>query len=66
LFWADGAGTETPPGHWNSIAQIIADARGNTLNKTPAVRVVEHRMAMPPSAPGMPNTHSTSGAGDRD
>src|SRR5207245_2070970 len=19
LFWADGAGTETPPGHWNSI-----------------------------------------------
>lgn len=30
LFWADGAGTETPPGHWNSIAQIIADARGNT------------------------------------
>jgi hypothetical protein len=30
LFWADGAGTETPPGHWNSIAQIIAAARGNT------------------------------------
>jgi membrane-associated phospholipid phosphatase len=30
LFWADGAGTETPPGHWNSIAQIIADAQGNT------------------------------------
>jgi hypothetical protein len=20
-FWADGAGTETPPGHWNSIAR---------------------------------------------
>src|SRR5213082_4329655 len=33
LFWADGAGTETPPGHWNSIAQIIADARGNTLEE---------------------------------
>jgi PAP2 superfamily len=31
LFWADGAGTETPPGHWNSIAQIIAAARGTTL-----------------------------------
>jgi membrane-associated phospholipid phosphatase len=30
LFWADGAGTETPPGHWNSIAQTIADTRGNT------------------------------------
>ena len=33
LFWADGAGTETPPGHWNSIAQIIVDARGNTLEE---------------------------------
>jgi PAP2 superfamily len=33
LFWADGTGTETPPGHWNSIAQIIGDARGNTLEQ---------------------------------
>lgn len=33
LFWADGAGTETPPGHWNSIAQILAEARGNTLEE---------------------------------
>ena len=33
LFWADGAGTETPPGHWNSIAHIIADVRGNTLEQ---------------------------------
>jgi PAP2 superfamily len=33
LFWADGAGTETPPGHWNSIAQTLADARGNTLEE---------------------------------
>jgi PAP2 superfamily len=33
LFWADGAGTETPPGHWNSIAQTIADARGNRLEE---------------------------------
>jgi PAP2 superfamily len=31
LFWADGAGTETPPGHWNSIAQGVASARGNTV-----------------------------------
>jgi len=31
LFWADGAGTETPLGHWNSIAQIIGAAQGNTL-----------------------------------
>jgi hypothetical protein len=33
LFWADGAGTETPPGHWNTIAQIIAAAQGNTLEE---------------------------------
>jgi hypothetical protein len=33
LFWADGAGTETPPGHWNSIAQIISGERGNTLEE---------------------------------
>jgi len=33
LFWADGAGTETPSGHWNSIAQIIAAAQGNTLEQ---------------------------------
>jgi hypothetical protein len=33
LFWADGAGTETPPGHWNSIAQTIAASRGTTLEQ---------------------------------
>jgi membrane-associated phospholipid phosphatase len=33
LFWADGTGTETPPGHWNSIAQILAAAQGNTLEE---------------------------------
>jgi membrane-associated phospholipid phosphatase len=28
LFWADGAGTETPPGHWNRIAlDLVDDAR---------------------------------------
>jgi len=31
LFWADGAGTETPPGHWNSIAQRVSATRGNTI-----------------------------------
>jgi membrane-associated phospholipid phosphatase len=31
LFWADGAGTATPPGHWNVIAQDVAEARENTL-----------------------------------
>lgn len=30
-FWADGAATATPPGHWNRIAQDIAENLGNTL-----------------------------------
>jgi hypothetical protein len=30
LFWADGAGTETPPGHWNTVARDVADERGNS------------------------------------
>jgi membrane-associated phospholipid phosphatase len=33
LFWADGAGTETPPGHWNTIAKIVGTAQGNTLEQ---------------------------------
>jgi hypothetical protein len=32
-FWADGAGTETPPGHWNSIAQDVGTALGNTMEE---------------------------------
>ena len=31
LFWADGPGTETPPGHWNKIAQQLARKRGYGL-----------------------------------
>ena len=31
FFWADGGGTATPPGHWNSIAQTVAQQQGNTL-----------------------------------
>lgn len=30
-FWADGAGTYTPPGHWNEIAQEISLSRGDSL-----------------------------------
>jgi membrane-associated phospholipid phosphatase len=25
LYWADGAGTSTPPGHWNAIASDLAE-----------------------------------------
>lgn len=33
LFWADGAGTETPPGHWNSIAHDVSADLGNTMEQ---------------------------------
>jgi membrane-associated phospholipid phosphatase len=33
LFWADGAGTVTPPGHWNVIAQDVATARRITMRR---------------------------------
>ena len=31
LFWADGAGTYTPPGHWNQIAGEVAGGAGLDL-----------------------------------
>jgi hypothetical protein len=31
LFWNDGPGTNTPPGHWNEILQGIAEEHGLTL-----------------------------------
>jgi hypothetical protein len=30
-FWSNGAGTFTPPGHWNQIAQDAAGLAGNSL-----------------------------------
>jgi hypothetical protein len=27
-FWADGPASETPPGHWNTIANEVSDAQG--------------------------------------
>jgi len=32
-FWVNGPGTATPPGHWNSIAQLVATQRGNSLEE---------------------------------
>lgn len=34
LFWADGGGTFTPPGHWNAIAGQLALADGLSLVQT--------------------------------
>ena len=33
-FWADGAGTVTPAGHWNQIAEEVAQAAGNGVGET--------------------------------
>lgn len=30
-FWSDFSYTATPPGHWNQIATIVAESRGNSL-----------------------------------
>ncbi|HEX2251666.1 MAG TPA: vanadium-dependent haloperoxidase [Thermoanaerobaculia bacterium] len=30
-FWDDGAGTNTPPGHWNEILQIVSAEQGLSL-----------------------------------
>jgi hypothetical protein len=32
-FWANGAGTATPPGHLNMMAHIVAEDRDNTLSQ---------------------------------
>ena len=32
-FWANGGGTATPPGHWNVVAQIVAEDRHNSLEE---------------------------------
>ncbi len=34
LFWADGGGTATPPGHWNQIASDVTLHKGNNLVDT--------------------------------
>lgn len=38
IFWADGAGTETPPGHWNTIARGVAQQTGNSLTENAPLR----------------------------
>jgi hypothetical protein len=32
-FWAGLTGTSTPVGHWNKIAQTVAQSQGNTLEE---------------------------------
>jgi membrane-associated phospholipid phosphatase len=34
LFWSDGPSTETPPGHWNSLAQRVSAGQRTSLEAT--------------------------------
>jgi hypothetical protein len=36
-FWDDGVGTQTPPGHWNEIAQLLVADRSLSLIETARV-----------------------------
>ncbi|MBA2368958.1 MAG: phosphoesterase [Candidatus Protochlamydia sp.] len=33
LYWADGPGSVTPPGHWNLFAQFVSNRDENTLDE---------------------------------
>jgi len=37
LFWNDKAGTYSPPGHWNSIADTVAQQEGDSLSQSARV-----------------------------
>ncbi|NJL22514.1 MAG: hypothetical protein HC895_19575 [Leptolyngbyaceae cyanobacterium SM1_3_5] len=42
LYWSDGGGTFTPPGHWNQIVgQIAAEGNGTLLKRCPHVCTAE-------------------------
>jgi hypothetical protein len=44
-FWADGAGTYTPPGHWNEIAsQLIRESGWSDLNAAHALALMNVAM----------------------
>jgi membrane-associated phospholipid phosphatase len=46
LYWADGVGTATPPGHWNEIAvNDIAAAKLNELRTARALSLLNMAMA---------------------
>ena len=45
-FWADGAGTVTPPGHWNQIAlELLRSAGWSTLAESRALATLNTAQA---------------------
>ena len=52
-FWADGAGTVTPPGHWNMIAlALVEEERLPALQAARALATLNTRRRTPSSRPG--------------
>ena len=64
LFWADGAGTETPPGHWNHIARDLGSWGIRWSRTRVCLRFSIWRWPTPPFGPGMRSTTSILAAGD--
>ena len=63
LFWADGAGTHTPPGHWNKIAGEVARPRSARPPRSPVCsRSSTSAWPMPRSLAGRRSTLTISGA----
>jgi hypothetical protein len=64
-FWADGAGTFTPAGHWNQIASLVAGAAGNSVAENARLFAMLN-IALPTrrSPLGTPR-RTASGAGER-
>ena len=61
-FWADGAGTVTPPGHWNVIAQDVATDRRLTIRQNARLfALLNVAMADAAIAAWVPSTSTTSG-----
>ncbi len=61
-FWNDGAGTYTPPGHWNAIAEQVAQQQGDSLSQDARLFAeLNVARATRRSSPGTRSTPTTPG-----
>ena len=61
VYWSDGPGSETPPGHWNLIAQWLSRRHRQTLDQdaTPVLRPQRRPARRQHHLPGRPSTAGT-------
>ena len=65
-FWNDGVGTYTPSGHWNAIAETVAQQQGDSLvDDARLFAELDVGMADAGIAPGTPSTSTTPGGRSR-